>query len=672
MYDQFGHATWIVVVPVAEPIALPPAARHPKVEELSARLSTSSPGKNGSSQKFLSVDSIFPGPSQDTTSVQKEDSDSDIEPFDNGHNIIYDRSESLQAAEQAALRSLQNQDRGTSTEAKPSTQIQDPMLEIDSDFVFDIQPPNLRSRLLTARVENEQGQPFIPPSVIPELVTASTIKEELLAVKSYPKLAGISDLDGFSRRVEESTRKLFAVLALIGRVADIGIFVSAGVENHSLPLRIEDLKCLNFGSKDVDNLEPEDGFCLGRSLKHWHMPTFEDFFSTQWQVITLCLPRISSTTEINPIYHYELGDGDILPFLPDSSGHLKEPIQGGFAAVNRVLIHPDNNQPRGPKHCVVKRIARWKRKAFEPEATNLRVINQLGNNDRCDLRDFWKFKQELNHDRWMLEQALGLAKAVAQLHAYSLWHGDIKPQNILHFTDHEGSASKDKAGRLVLADFGLGRRHTTDRRPGRLAGTMTYRAPDAQKSGASEIWSLGCVFLEFAVWFLEGFQMGDEFAAARTQSITLSRRSMRTRAGTERAIWIKRLKENRHCPDLLLPFIEIVEHDMLVTDPANRIDAQSLSKKLEAILATLLDEPQKVDQEAQKTRIIQTDGHVRGLVSLKKFQIIHCQPGMSPFRRILDRSRSWVEKALDAKVDWWPLPAITPQLQETQVLLTWE
>ena len=67
-------------------------------------------------------------------------------------------------------------------------------------------------------------------------------------------------------------------------------------------------------------------------------------------------------------------------------------------------------------------------------------------------------------------------------------------------------------GVIQLADFGIsGFHHTNTRSNLRLDGnTKTYRAPeseleDGQKVSRSiDIWSLGCVFLEFITWVVLG------------------------------------------------------------------------------------------------------------------------------------------------------------------------
>lgn len=99
-------------------------------------------------------------------------------------------------------------------------------------------------------------------------------------------------------------------------------------------------------------------------------------------------------------------------------------------------------------------------------------------------------------------------------------HGDIKPENILWFVDYEG-----KRDYLAISDFGLtqfdtAKSHSRASQDHILGFSSTYRAPDLhledQKiSQKYDVWSLGCVFLEFISWFLLGY---DETVSRFTQA----------------------------------------------------------------------------------------------------------------------------------------------------------
>ena len=94
----------------------------------------------------------------------------------------------------------------------------------------------------------------------------------------------------------------------------------------------------------------------------------------------------------------------------------------------------------------------------------------------------------------------------------SIRHGDLKPENILNFSDYGGG--REVLGILKIADMGLAKRHidaTQDRLnpTSTRYGTIRYEAPETvtEKNARSrlyDIWSMGCITLEFIIWILYG------------------------------------------------------------------------------------------------------------------------------------------------------------------------
>jgi serine/threonine protein kinase len=91
----------------------------------------------------------------------------------------------------------------------------------------------------------------------------------------------------------------------------------------------------------------------------------------------------------------------------------------------------------------------------------------------------------------------------------SIRHGDLKPENILRFMDQ-----RTKLGQLKIADMGLAKRHivaTQDRKhlTSTRYGTIQYEPPEAvtgygPRSRLHDVWSMGCITLEFVIWLLYG------------------------------------------------------------------------------------------------------------------------------------------------------------------------
>ena len=89
-----------------------------------------------------------------------------------------------------------------------------------------------------------------------------------------------------------------------------------------------------------------------------------------------------------------------------------------------------------------------------------------------------------------------MLRAVSYLHSNDILHGDIKPENILGFSESGGNCI-----RYVLSDFGIARNNKCVLRLGLSeAFTLSYRAPEILLGGEydeeADIWALGCVFLE--------------------------------------------------------------------------------------------------------------------------------------------------------------------------------
>ncbi|KAH9209076.1 kinase-like domain-containing protein, partial [Leptodontidium sp. 2 PMI_412] len=144
--------------------------------------------------------------------------------------------------------------------------------------------------------------------------------------------------------------------------------------------------------------------------------------------------------------------------------------------------------------------------------------------DGGNLRDLWidnpepKVTAGLVHD--IIEQLLGMAEALMRLHFRRDRHGDIKPENILVFP----TGDKSCIGTLKLSGVGSVRDHFArtqlrSRNSGNSYGTVRYEPPESvtkklsPRSRLSDIWSMGCVTVEFMVWLLYGYEELKEFNA---------------------------------------------------------------------------------------------------------------------------------------------------------------
>jgi serine/threonine protein kinase len=151
----------------------------------------------------------------------------------------------------------------------------------------------------------------------------------------------------------------------------------------------------------------------------------------------------------------------------------------------------------------------------------------------CDLLGYWKKigkpKRDYGNLNWIVSQICGIIDAIAHIHNPNIKnskgenlygrHGDIKPENVLWF-------NKDGKGVLVLSDLGLAAEHRDASRsniPGyNIPNTPAYRPPECEMAGAAgfisrsfDIWTLGCLFLEFVIWILCDWKEREQFKVER-------------------------------------------------------------------------------------------------------------------------------------------------------------
>lgn len=139
-----------------------------------------------------------------------------------------------------------------------------------------------------------------------------------------------------------------------------------------------------------------------------------------------------------------------------------------------------------------------------------------------------------------------VCRALAAVHRAGFVHRDVKARNIM----------RERAGRIVLMDFGTGRQVEPDVPAGRrrIAGTPVYMAPEVlagqTASVCSDVYSVGVLlyYLVTATYPVEGQTMAD----IRTAHMEGRRASLGDRR-----------------PDLPLPFIKVVER-ALAPDPRQR------------------------------------------------------------------------------------------------------
>ena len=235
-----------------------------------------------------------------------------------------------------------------------------------------------------------------------------------------------------------------------------------------------------------------------------------------------------------------------------------------------------------------------------------------------NLRQYWKHTPIPDFSQatvsWMLHQCKAIASALHTVHEYQStreWlesdsntnssgfiygrHGDIKAENILWYADQ---GIMDEKGLLVIADFGLTAFHNKNSRSNvnarYVTGSPSYEPPElmlhSKISRAFDIWSLGCLYLEFVTWLVCGWEHLNQFPKAREMetSPAMIDDTFFTIVETEhRAVvrqsvqeWMNDLHEMPRCSAFVHDILSLISEDMLAVNPKVRIRTGPLNLRL--------------------------------------------------------------------------------------------
>jgi serine/threonine protein kinase len=280
----------------------------------------------------------------------------------------------------------------------------------------------------------------------------------------------------------------------------------------------------------------------------------------------------------------------------------------------------------------------------------------------ANLRTYWGDRPSPSFDDatvlWSLKQMVGIASGLSLVHNFSVTyplsvdgpgnvrlhrdaklsvekseelygrHGDIKPENILWF--QRSPDTDDEKGILQIADFGLGRFHGRDSRsrvpPESVQGSPTYEPPECKLhrpvSRAYDIWSLGCLYLEFITWLLKGSEEIEGFSDFRgrlastglnddyfftivKESNTESDAVVREQVVT----WVNKLHEHEKCSALIHELLDLIMREVLVTDANKRGDARWIYCQLKTCLIKAEEDRNYLLQPAPRQQELSGDEH---------------------------------------------------------------
>lgn len=269
-------------------------------------------------------------------------------------------------------------------------------------------------------------------------------------------------------------------------------------------------------------------------------------------------------------------------------------------------------------HHLVKCFASWKFGAkyhmiYELASCNLEEFIQKKNHSRENpaLSNAWLIKQmcglagalrvihtqEEEENETPNDNMLGVPKAAKSVRSRSGYIHDIKPENILVFL-YEGPMywfrlSDFSCAKVVDFITSISGQHMNSHLTTSKTGTPDYRPPESMKGETSrpyDLWSLGCVYLELLIWFLQGYLALQTFREDRGGLVRPGGAEDEAFYYTDEVgpnpkvqlrptVVEKMIELENCCPTGLRDLLQVIP-SLLQIDPKKRPDAAVLVRKL--------------------------------------------------------------------------------------------
>ncbi|KAL2876555.1 hypothetical protein SGCOL_008131 [Colletotrichum sp. CLE4] len=362
-----------------------------------------------------------------------------------------------------------------------------------------------------------QGPKWLPVNHLFRIITRQSVlralKESLaeseLSQKALEKCAeAVCPPAGSGNTI--GSRSMFAILTILNRVEEIRAYIKLGLSDDNLPFIAGPDQLSQFGQlfpKGAQFQHPHESFGHSWSFETWGA-------LKEWQKIMRSpFFAIDPGDRERDIPHYELEPDTVLPFIkefPATSSTMTS-----YSKVQRVQIHMHHHtmykgfNDENPCFAVKELLPELGNQNtsreinFREEVRALAKTVGLSSHDhvikllatwrrgdswsmlfpwaRSNLKDYWLEESpdsKISPDfvKWMSTQCLGLAEGLKKIHKSPSGHaeqfgiaeefgihGDIKPENILLFDSKSNTISR-----------------------------------------SYDMWTFGCVFLEFITWYLEG------------------------------------------------------------------------------------------------------------------------------------------------------------------------
>ncbi|KAL7892659.1 hypothetical protein HDV64DRAFT_166552 [Trichoderma sp. TUCIM 5745] len=504
----------------------------------------------------------------------------------------------------------------------------------------------LRASLVTCEHNRTGEKRFIPRRQLAIICNMKAVVQELK--KAFPgsdpgfceQLASLicHGQPQSSISTHKPCLKIFAILVLINEAGLIGFFQERSLCDDDLPFH---------STPDFEKMWPNEkgeGDYLQFS-DEVDDEFVENFVRVQWQLLAPSFERPkSSSLRCN---FYEFDDKTILPITNVSQNKHT----GGFGVVERVQLHEEHHEFEH-SHFALKTfhsmmpfdlksaLFNQELKAFQQAKPGSHLIDVCAAFKKGENYHFlfpWADGGTINHlwtkdpqtivsekqvqwaelGQWACKQCHGIIRDLQAIHEphdasqtgddaddddlYGI-HSDIKPDNILHFTD-DGTP----LGILKVSDLGLMKFHRlisrTKHSQSMGAAYQTYRSPEhdtgMMRSRKVDIWAFGCLFAEFITWVIAGRGGIDHFRNMRVdedkrfpdpkkgewyEDHFFTMRNGEPEQKHSVAQWFAHLGEGLGKDTFFPQFLSFIQNSMLHPDRDARVDCKKVEQFLEKCL----------------------------------------------------------------------------------------
>lgn len=512
-------------------------------------------------------------------------------------------------------------------------------------ITYHLVPGQLTAELTRALIQSpmDETKYFLPLGELDKILDFIIVR---MCLKHLLPQRG--DIQEIATYASGRGNKIFAILLLIEKPEHIIHFYLKKVINHDLPLKRTNENGADFRlvrENDLGDVQRGVDSANTGLFDEWKSSEIRQFDDCQWYMIAPCIDISHHEANLSYVYFHER---TIFPFT------RYDPCLGSVHSPNvyKARIHPaHHNLSRSTEtdefiiEVLDRRqvpLDRGNPAYYLSEIPPLVALDFQGGYylvlswaDGGNLYDLWATSSvpEAPYSRtqiedWVLDQCLGLAEGLAAIHtkkpsrnSKSLagpkitvkpsserekavtkeptryrQHSDLKPENILWFRSKMPHRSIVET-ELRILDVKSTALQLPDQAA--VAEPTPYSAPDFDMepttSNASDIWALGCVYLELITWFLLGHEAVGEFSRARmqdgadksTHDKTFFTQSCQYEGGLATSLktavtnWFQTLRSNPNCTGDLARILKYTEDKMLVVEADRRSSAVAVANFLQ-------------------------------------------------------------------------------------------